>query len=81
MATSTSPQHINTDDIAPGATVRVDWGFGKSRLILIEKTFSNVKNGRPGFDGWLVHPKSGEILGDSDLPNAWAYNAQVLEVL
>lgn len=53
---------------------------GGRRTVLVECKESNIKNGRPGFDGVLCD-REGKPIHDEHEGGVWGYDDQIISVL
>ena len=52
---------------------------GGTRRVRVECRESDIKNGRPGFDGVLVSQTDGDATEDGD--GVWGYDDQIIRVV
>jgi hypothetical protein len=67
---------VNTPNYQAGDTLTYSTFGGKPRRIRVTERCEDVKNGRPGFDGFEVN-EQGQRVAEYD---AWGYDSQILEV-
>lgn len=64
-------------DYKVGDVIEYTTHLGGTRRVTVTATYTDVKNGRPGFDGELVEGAE-TILGTADV---WGYDDQITRVV